>query len=160
VLFPSLKGWEAFTDVPPPGLKGGPIDFGTGFLALSFGRGADLPAAMRREVATHAWPVGGAKGYPLVERRDRDGMLRPLVENDVRIISACATSFSAFCLKHRHRFERESGPPVCESYSDADDLTVRFTLPFDAYSLFDIEEPPAPTSAGTPRARRNAPCPC
>lgn len=159
VLFPSFAGWEAFSEVEPPEHPGDPIDLGTGYLSLSFERGADLPDAMRREVASHAWPVDGPNAYPRVECRDRDGMLRPLVERDVRIISACATSFSAFCIKHRHLFERGSGAPVCESYSDADDLTVRFTVPYDAYSLFEIEESPTHTAVPL-RVGRNAPCPC
>ena len=159
VLFPSLAGWEAFSELEPPEHPGDPIDLGTGYLSLSFERGADLPHTMRREAASHAWPVDGPNAYPRVEHRDRDGMPRPLAEREVRIMTACATGFSAFSLKHRHLFEQGHGAPLCESYSDADELTVRFTVPYDAYSSFEIEDSPTHTAAPL-RVGRNAPCPC
>ncbi len=161
VLFPSLAGWEAFCEVDHPQHQRDPVDLGTGYLSLSFERGADLPDTMRREVAAHAWPVDSPNAYPRVERRDSDGMPRPLVDGDVRIINACATSFTAFSIKHRDLFERGSGPPICESYCGDDDIVVRFTVPYDAYSLFEIDEPPPHHPvAPTPRVGRNAPCPC
>ena len=163
LIFPSLVGYEAFAraaeEFRP---EAGRIDLGTDWLALSFERGADLPAAMRREVTAHGWPVADAKAYPRIERRERDGACRPLVERDVRIASACAASLSAFFAKHRAFFEAEEIEPVCESYSDERDLNVRFTVPYEALALFDVDDvpPPRETPSAGPKVGRNDPCPC
>ena len=160
LIFPSLAGYEAFgraAEELPPGR--GPIDLGTGWLSLGFERGADLPAGMRREVARHGWPVADANAYPRVERRERDGALRPLVERDVRIASACATSFTAFFLEHRDALATDEPEPICESWFDADDREVRFTLPYEAFPRFGVEGA-APPPPSRPRVGRNDPCPC
>ncbi|MEN8182082.1 MAG: SEC-C domain-containing protein [Myxococcota bacterium] len=160
LIFPSLAGYEAFAGAAEEHVPGGaPIDFGTDLLALGFERGADLPPGMRREVVAHGWPVAEANAYPRVERRERDGASRPLVERDLKIASACATSLSAFFAKHRSVFEADECEPICESYFDEHDLQVRFTLPYEASALFGVEE--AQRSPGA-RAKvgRNDPCPC
>jgi SEC-C motif len=166
ILFPSLEGFEAFVLAGQMADRG-PIDMGTTLLALSFERGADLPASMRREVSEHGWSVAGARGYPVVVHRDRDGVPRPLSERDFKVISACATSFGVFFLKNKSAFQVDDGDPISESYSDQDDLTVRLTYPYEGFHLFegdtdeaiDAEPPPAPRRT-VPEVPRNAPCPC
>jgi hypothetical protein len=137
----------------------------SGWLALHFERGADLPASMRREVAAHGWRVADANAYPRVERVDRDGARRPLVERDLRIAAACAASLSAFFVKHGDLFAVEEIAPVCESWFDGDDLEVRFTAPYQASHLFEVNDPGAsshasPESPARPKVGRNDPCPC
>ena len=91
LIFPSLTCFDAFArlaSIPPDERRR--IDLGTSWLALTFERGADLPASMRREVAAHGWPVADALSYPRVEHRDPDGIPRPLTERDLHIASACA----------------------------------------------------------------------
>jgi hypothetical protein len=161
VIFPSLAGFHAFAN-GPTGLDAddAPIDLGTTFLSLAFEPGTGLPMSLRREVSTHGWPVADPRAYPRVEHRDRDGMRRPLTERDVRIVAACASALAAFFVRHRDIFEHTSFTPVCESLSDQDDLTVRFTAPYDAGSLFEIEGFPPARTAGVPKVGRNDPCPC
>jgi hypothetical protein len=160
LLFPSLAGYHAFAAMAAPTSQDDAIDLGTTCLSLSFERGVDIPPAMRREVAHHGWPVPSAKVYPRVALRERDGLLPPITEKDVRIITACATSLSAFFVNHRDLFEMESFIPICESYSDRNDLAVRFTVPYEAAALFDIGEALAGPDTATPRVGRNDPCPC
>ena len=112
------------------------------------------------EVATHGWPVADANAYPRIERRERDGVSRPLVEQDVRIASACASSLTAFFVKHRPLFEAKALKPVCESWFDEDDLEVRFTLPYEAFELFEVADASPRAKAGGRKAGRNDPCPC
>lgn len=166
LVFPSLTGWEAFASAAEAVASGErPRDLGTDWLALDFERGADLPASMRREVARHGWPVASADAYPCVTRHDRDGAPRPLVQRDVAIASACAVSLTAFFVKHPRLFEAGAFEPICESWFDDDDLEVRFTAPYEAFELFEIEGPAAAApkaqapGQGT-RPSRNAPCPC
>jgi hypothetical protein len=161
LIFPSLAGYEAFGEAGDELARGGsPGDFGTDLLSLGFERGADLPLGMRREVAEHGWPVADANAYPRVERRERDGASRPLVERDVKIASACATSLSAFFAQHRSLFEADEIEPVCESWFDEHDLEVRFTVPYEAFGLFDVEDAPRRPPSKGPRVGRNDPCPC
>ena len=56
LIFPSLDGFEAFMDAAGA-LEDGPIDLGSGWLALMYERAADLPPSMRRETMKHGWPV-------------------------------------------------------------------------------------------------------
>jgi hypothetical protein len=128
-------------------------------MALSFSQEADVPAGMRREIAEHGWQVAGRAAYPRVERRDRDGIPRPLEERDVRLAAACAGALSAFFVQHQKIFERDRFAPVSKSYQGAAGLTVRITVPYEAFE--DSEDDNA---AGVPRqlpkVGRNDPCPC
>ena len=166
LIFPSLAGYEAFERVAEQLERDRePFDAGTDWLALSFGRGGDLPSAMRREAAKNRWPVASVAAYPRVQRFERDGAPRPLVERDVRIATACAAALSAFFAKNRAHFEADEIEPVCESYFDDDDREVRFTLPYEAFPLFESGEPwraDELRSARPPAASvsRNEPCPC
>lgn len=170
LIFPSLSDFDRFLEAAErlgasEGMGAGeePVDLGTPILSLTFERGADLPAGIRREVAKHGWPVAGPNAYPRVQKRDRDGMAAPLSERDVQVVSACAASLNAFFIKHAGLFDLEDFEPVCESYFDQSDLEVRFTLPCEAGPLFEVNDPggavSAPARAKT-RVARNAPCPC
>ena len=161
LIFPSLAGYDAFGRAADEHLPtSGPIDLGSDWLSLGFERGADLPAEMRREVAAHGWPVADANAYPRVERYERDGASRPLVERDVKIASACAASLVGFFAEHRRAFEADEFEPICESWFDEHDLEVRFTLPYEAFAVFDVEGTPQRTPSSTPKIGRNDPCPC
>jgi hypothetical protein len=166
LVFPTLAGYEAFlrcAEGPRP--EGGSLDFGTSVLSLTFERGAELPDSMRREAASHGWPVAGVDAYPRVLHRDPDGACRPLVERDVRIASACASALTAFFVEHESTFRAERFAPVCKSYTGDDQLTVRFTIPYEAFPLLDVSDTPtredvAAAPPTRPRVGRNAPCPC
>ena len=131
VVFPSFADYVAFVGSADPSSlpKGVRPDFGTSWLALSFERGADLPALMRREAAVHAWPVAAPDAYPCVARFDSDGTPYPTRPQDLQIAAAVAAAFSRFFAAHRAVFEREHFDPVCESYSVLDGVEVRLTAP-------------------------------
>jgi hypothetical protein len=154
VLFPSLEGYDAFVRAADKAQRQSPPDFGTSSLALTFERGADLPSAMRREVAEHRWPVAGPEAYPRLEHREADGALRPLTTRDVRIGAACARAIVTLLIRHPGVFKDDKGGPICESYQDERDLLVRITAPYEAFSMFQIDKPKA-IEVG-----RNRPCPC
>ena len=165
VIFPTLAGFEAFGEAGEDLMTGRePADLGTGFLVLTFERAADLPPTMRREAAAHGWPVAKASAYPLLKRVERDGLVRPLVDRDIRTAAACAAALAAFFAKHGSLSDEDEIEPLCESYFDDDDLEVRFTYPYDALSFFEVEEPaardPSRNRSERPRVSRNAPCPC
>jgi hypothetical protein len=169
IIFPSDAGYDAFVRAAKRAVEpthDGRLALGTDWLSLNFERGAELPASMRREVATHLWPVADAEAYPLAACCERDGLTRPPDELDLEIATACAASLCAFFGNHRSLFETDEIKPVCESYYDAEDLEVRFTLPYEAYSHFEIDDDgpaqpvAAPAGRAGPKPGRNAPCPC
>ena len=137
LICPSLAGYEAFGRTAAggalEGVGGGRVDLGTHSLSLNFVRGADLPVSMRREAATHAWPVAGPDAYPLVMGVERDGAFRPLVPRDLMIATVCAATLCCFFKAHRNRFALDTSEPVCGSYAfDPHDIDVRFTFPYEA----------------------------
>lgn len=163
VVFPSLEAYERFVEsvqkLESPTQR---PDLGSGWLALNFESGAELPDAMRREVAREGWPVANAKAYPQVLRLDRDGFHLPIEERDLQIVRATASALGAFFLRNRGVFALDLFAPVCESCYDNDEMEVRLCYPYEAYSEFDVgsdsARPPAPR--GEQRVGRNAPCPC
>jgi hypothetical protein len=158
ILFPSVAGFEAFQAASDrQGGRDGRLDLGTTLLSLNFGSGAELPPAMRREVKKHGWRLAGPHAYPEIDHLERDGLQRPVVERDLRVVTAVATSLSAFFVKHGSLARAEANP-VCESWSDDDGLTVRLTAPYESRQLFAVNAP-RPVSAA-PKVGRNQPCPC
>jgi len=117
---------------------------------------------MLREIVKHGWSVADEKSYPQVEHRDRDGLPRPLVDADIRIASACATSLSAFFLRNHAAIAAGDGEPICQSFTDDEGRIVRLTLPYEAFQLFNIGTDLRPPSvdAGRPPLGRNDPCRC
>lgn len=166
IVFPSLAGYETFLAAAERQLPSRKrVDLGTGWLALNFEAGADLPDSMRREVTSHGWPVAAPDAYPRPMRVDHDSVLMPVTPRDLRILTACALSLASFFGKYGSRFEAEDIDPVCESYFDDEDLEVRFTAPYEAHLEFAVNRTSnavraVPAGGGSPKTGRNEPCPC
>jgi len=58
--------------------------------ALNFDRGAELSAALRKEIAEHHWEVAGAQAYPWLVALDEDLVARPPTGEEVTITEAIA----------------------------------------------------------------------
>ena len=159
LLFPSIEGYDRFLDAAEQG-GAGPRNLGTTWLALDFQRGANLPAAMRREVARHEWPVAGPHAYPVVTHHDRDGIPRPLAPRDAQVAAACAGALAAFFARHHDCFGTEDldAAPVSLPFRADDGVDVRLTLPYLIGEPLDAAPTGSPSTA--PHAERNAPCPC
>ena len=176
-IFPSLEAFEAFWFTPEVPV-GAPEhrDLGSDWLEIRFVRGAEIPASIRGEVARYGWPVADANAYPLLRFILRKGVSRPLTERDFAIATACTSCFSAFHDAHDGFYLEVPFEPVCESFSYEDAPEVRFTLPYDAASLFEgfdsmddtpgLIVPDCSQRAGMPATEatrcpdHNAPCPC
>jgi len=163
LIFPSLGGFQRFLEAASgPGSKPGRMDLGTSWLSMELVPEHQLSALQLREVAEHGWTAGAGSIYPLVEHHDRDGLLRPLSERDVRIASACATTVPTFVLRNIRAFEVGAIEPVCMSIESRGGTLVRLTHPYEALPLFDIEDDPRAAAATRtrPTRRRNDPCHC
>ena len=139
VIFPSVGHYMAFVAMADsmPRAEGRVRDFGTAALSLNFVPGADLPVSMRREVASHAWPVAAPNAYPHVTRFDRDGTPFPTRPRDLRIAAAAAEAICRFFAAHRDLFtsERVAIGPVNESFSVLDGVEVDLTALTGPWSL-------------------------
>lgn len=160
VLFDSLESFEAFAASAPPdgAAPTRPPDLRGYTLSLDFERRGDLPAAMRREIAAHRWPVAGPRAYPVVLCPDPDAVARPLSERDVRLAAACAEALASFTRRHRAAFGCDPVVPSREEIAAGpvgEQVVVRLRLPHP-----DAEATHAAPPMPLVRVGRNDPCPC
>lgn len=181
LVFPSLAAYDTFAETGERLMRQrrtpAKIDLGSSYVSVTFEPAADVPGSMRREVQRHAWPVADPDAYPRVEVRERDGIARPLTEEDVRLATAVAGALTAFAVKHEALFRGSSVEPAAESYTGETGLTVRLTAPYEAFDLFseEVEEDEdlgrsfgtfarsgsvGPGEGVGRRIGRNEPCPC
>ncbi len=162
LIFPSLIGFQSFrlaADGPLP--RRGKLDLGTSILSLNFEATEDLPPSMRREVMSQGLPIADEQAYPLVEHRDRDGVLRPLTTHDVRIATACATALTRFVTNHGDLFEDDHMRRISETYSDDQQMDIRLSFPYTASPTLTHRRSFAePVRRTEPQPSRNAGCPC
>lgn len=80
VVFPAIEHFEAYLD-SADALERGEEGKLPAHFALSFERGAELPAALRKEVTRHGWEVAAANAYPWMLASDGEAMgLAPTAE--------------------------------------------------------------------------------
>jgi hypothetical protein len=134
------------------------LDFNAPVLALTYHRREELPQQMRRETASHGWPVAAASAYPMLEYRNRYGMPEALREHDAQVIAACARALIAFLPEHVDDLPFQSEKVVEGSYGVGDDVEVRIAAHGGDW-MFDLPPRLEPVVHG-PRVGRNEPCPC
>lgn len=172
LIFASLNDLDAFFD-PAEGAADEVGLLGAEVLSLTFESATELPQSMRREAMEHGWPVHGPDAYPVVQRREADGVPNPLTLRDLEIATACAGALAAFLDRHAKILDAEAIEPVSESHLDEHGREVRLRVPVEDFDDFDDADPlnlgldefddyePLPADGPfTPRAGRNEPCPC
>ena len=143
---------------------------GAEVLSLIFEPAAELPRSMRREVCEHGWPVHGPDAYPVVQRRESDGVPNPLTVRDLQIATACADALAAFLDKHATLLDAAKIDDLAETHFNEHGREVRLSFmdediegddPFGfGVDEFGDLEPFPEDGPFTPRAGRNEPCPC
>ncbi len=133
MLFSSIGDYHAFG----PAMRAKP-DSRPMLRSLSFDRKEDLLPSLVGEVEQHRWPVAGANAYPVVLCMSADLNPLPVIDTDVRIMTAVTRAFLAFFIRHHELFEVDDPEPVRESSEGEDGVKVTLTAP---YVVFD--EPPA-----------------
>lgn len=132
LVFDSFDDFDEFGSRSPrgEGADGAPMDLGVEFLSLGFERGADVPEAIRREIAEHRWPVAGSRAYPLVWAVERDGHMRPLTARDMQVACAAAGGVAALVARHRRALAAQGARSVAET------VTVETPEPFEVTLRF------------------------
>src|SRR5690606_26397262 len=97
--------------------------------SLSYERGADLPASLRREVVEYGWPVATATAYPIVEHRDRDGTARTVTPRELHVVTACAEALVAVLEQHRDAFAADGVSHFSLSRVDRQGVAVHLKSP-------------------------------
>jgi hypothetical protein len=136
--------------------RGSPFDDLAGrIVTLSFDRGADLPRAMRREVAAAGWEVAGAEAYPRLHALNTPagGIRLRDAEDLAALLGAIPRMVVA------NRAELEAGRPV-EAWRDEETGAVISCRQADPREPFEDEEGPfeplAPGRAEGPNAEPEA----
>jgi hypothetical protein len=101
--------------------------------ALNFERGAELGAALRKEIAEHRWEVAGAQAYPWLWVVDEDLLARPAVGREVAIAEAIALALPKVLEEEQALLAAwNGGEPVSRTLSvpaHAGDLEVALRVP-------------------------------
>ena len=152
LLFPSLAAYEAFNQMAQQRQAldeeldaDAEVDFATDFLSLNYAPLAELAPQVRTELARERWPMAAANAYPVVERRDRNAHVMPLVERDVRIATAVADALAGFFSLRRAAVAE--GEEVSMTIETEAGPGVRLTLPYEAKAAQPATGRTAPASA-------------
>lgn len=89
ILFSGIDDFEAYLEAADAMELGEEPTMPPHF-ALNFERGAELSAALRKEIADHHWDVAGGDAYPWLVAVDEDLVARPPTAEEVRIAEAIA----------------------------------------------------------------------
>jgi len=159
MLFRSFEDHERYMDaLASMDLDDTQLDFNIPVLALTYHRREELPQQMRRETASHGWPVAAASAYPFLEYRNRYGVPEALREDDARVIAACARGLSEFLREHLDELPLHSEKVVEGTYPAGADVAIRIAAHGGDW-MFDLPPPMAPVVHGH-KIGRNEPCPC
>lgn len=96
---------------------GGAPGFGVPIRMVGFGRGADLPDGMRREVLTHGWKIASAHAYPKASVFDAEGRIARVAEHDIVALTVCLDSVA--------KAAKERPNALCDGAAFALDVPVR-----------------------------------
>lgn len=89
ILFSGIDDFEAYLDAADA-MEHGEEPTMPPHFALNFERGAELSAALRKEIAEHHWDVAGAEAYPWLVAVDEDLVARPPTAEEVTLAEAIA----------------------------------------------------------------------
>ena len=89
ILFSGIDDFEAYLEAVDA-MEHGEEPTMPPHFALNFERGAELSAALRKEIAEHHWEVAGADAYPWLVAVDEDLVARPPTAEEVTIAEAIA----------------------------------------------------------------------
>jgi len=103
--------------------------------ALNFERGAELSAALRKEIAEHHWEVAGADAYPWLVAVDEDLVARPPTAEEVTLAEAIALALPKVLAEKKALLAAwTGGEPVARTLvvaTHAGDVEVSLRAPYE-----------------------------
>ncbi|MDA0791887.1 MAG: hypothetical protein O2780_20810 [Proteobacteria bacterium] len=118
LIFSSINGFVAMVESSDELMRSGGIDVGEDFLSVNYGRGGDLPRAMREEIRRNGWRVANSRAYPTLIHHAADGSPRELTRQDALVLGACAKALTALISQEQHRLK--PGEPASFGYTVTD----------------------------------------
>jgi len=139
VLFSGIDDFEAYLDAAEAVERQEEPEMPPHF-AINFERGADLTAALRKEIAEHRWEVAAPNAYPLLLAIDEDMVARPPTAEELTIAEAISLALPRLLAeKEALSAAWNGGAPLARTLSvktHAGEIEVTFRAPY--------EEPKAP----------------
>jgi hypothetical protein len=93
IVFRSHDDFETFLDAADAVERGETPAMPPHF-SINFERGADMTAALRKEVAQHRWEVAGPRAFPWLVAVDEDVVARPPTANEVTLGEALSLALA------------------------------------------------------------------
>lgn len=93
VYFYCIEEFEAYLDLTDAFERGEKPDLPL-HIRLNFERGADLPSALRKEIAEFRWEVADADAYPVLRVIEEDGFAHPPTRHDVALATSIALALT------------------------------------------------------------------
>jgi len=143
ILFPGIDAFEAYLEAADA-LDHDEEPAMPPHFVLNFERGAELGAALRKEIAQHRWEVAGPDAYPWLVAVDEDIVARPPTADEVTLAEALARALPELLSeKDALHAAWNGGEPVARTLSvrtHAGDVEVTLRAPHGAD--FEHDEPP------------------
>jgi hypothetical protein len=134
LIFSSEKHYQIYRDMglqfEKDGFDENNIDLGGEVLGLNFDNGFEIPDNMRKEIIINKCSLDDSSGYPLVERRNKEGLPMKLNNNDIRIVIACNNGLVKFMRKHKEIFSKKSCKSTKETAKWEKNKEVTISTPF------------------------------
>jgi hypothetical protein len=93
IVFRSHDDFEAFLDAADA-VECGETPAMPPHFSINFERGADMTAALRKEIAQHRWEVAGPRAFPWLVAVDEDVVARPPTANEVTLGEALSLALA------------------------------------------------------------------
>lgn len=149
ILFSGIDDFDAYL-AAAAAMKHGDEPVMPPHFALTFERGAELGAALRKEIAGHRWEVAGADAYPLLMAVDEDLAPRPPTAEEVTIAEAVALALPDVLSEKKALIAAWSGgEPVSRTVrvrTYSGDIEVKLRAPYERAPA--QHEPPSDVLAG------------
>ncbi|MEO7329189.1 MAG: hypothetical protein ABI193_11465 [Minicystis sp.] len=134
ILFSSLDDFEAYLEAADA-LEHGEEPTVPPHFALKFERGAELSAALRKEIVKHRWEVAGADAYPWLVAVDEGLVARPPTAAEVTIAEAISVALPSVLKEKKALLAAwKGGDPVARTLSvstHAGDIEITLRAPHE-----------------------------
>lgn len=134
ILFSGIDDFEAYLEAADA-MEHGEEPTMPPHFALNFERGAELSAALRKEIAEHHWEVASVDAYPWLVAVDEDLVARPPTAEEVTIAEAIALALPKVLEEKKALLAAwNGGDPVARTLvvaTHAGDVEVSLRAPYE-----------------------------
>jgi hypothetical protein len=133
ILFSGIRDFEAYLEAADA-MEHGEEPTMPPHFALNFERGAELSAALRKEIVSHHWEVADVDAYPWLVALDEDLVARPPTAAEVTIAEAIALALPTVLKEKTLLAAWNGGEPVARTLvvaTHAGGVEVSLRVPYE-----------------------------